>query len=197
MTIDSNNEMLKILQNLDNAQNRQPTVTTEGNVIPGNVTKNAQEMYSILSKLQDATESATKKVIKETKNNPDLSAATFKENNINVNGQYSIDIVKKKVAQGISKKFYNISDATGIIYEDICLFESAMGIIKSLMDSNNKLNGILELDGRYGSYLAEAAMYKVKVKTLKEGHKQDIALAKQSNALSKMSSYKKQIKNLL
>lgn len=196
MTSDSQ-EMLKILQNLENAENRKPTVTPEGTTIPANVSNDAQEMYNILNKLQNATEEATKKVIKETKTDPKLSAATFKEDNINVNGQYNIDIVKKSVAQGISKKFYNISDANGILYEDICLFESAMGIIKSLMEGNSKLNKILDLDGRYGSYLAEAAMYKVKVKTLKEGYKQDIALAKQTSALSKMTSYKKQIKNLL
>ena len=196
MTSDSQ-EMLKILQNLENAENREPKVTPEGNTIPANVSNDAQEMYNILNKLQTATETATKKVIKETKNDPNLSAATFKEDNINVNGQYSIDIVKKSVAQGISKKFYNISDANGILYKDICLFESAMGIIKSLMEGNGKLNKILDLDGRYGSYLAEAAMYKVKVKTLKESYKQDIALAKQTSALSKMTSYKKQIKNLL
>ena len=190
-------EMLKILQNLENAQNREPTINNDGTTIPGNISSDAKEMYNILNKLQNATEDATKKVIKESKVNPELSTATIKENNININGQFSIDIVKKSVAQGISKKFYNISDATGIIHEDICLFESAMGIVKSLMNKDTKLNKILELDGRYGSYLAEAAMYKVKVKTLKEGSKQDIALAKHTSALSKMSAYKKQIKNLL
>lgn len=195
MTPDSQ-EMLKILQNLENANNK-PVPTTEKGTASGNVSANAVEMLNILEKLQDATEKATKEVVKESKNNPELSTATIKENNINVNGQYSIDIVKKSVAQGISKKFYNISDVNGVLYEDICLFESAMGIIKSLMEDNNKLDKILELDSRYGSQLAEAAMYKVKLKTISESYKKDIALAKQTNALSKMKSYKKQIKTII
>ena len=190
-------EMLKILQNLENAQHKEPSVHPDGTTIPGNVSNNATEMYNILSKLQNAAEDATKKVVNESKANPELSAANIKENNININGQYSIDIVKKRVAEGISKKFYNISDTSGVIYQDICLFESAMGIVKSLMNDNTKLNKILDLDGRYGSHLAEAAMYKVKVRSLNEQFKKDIALAKQTSALSKMNAYKKQIKNLL
>lgn len=198
-------EMADILKKLENAQNNadkaQPTQTNMQNdaqVVTGNVRPEAQEMFNILSKLQNATESATKKVVSEAKHTPELSTANIKDDSINVNGKYNIVIETKQVISGVTKKFYSITESDGtVLYADICLFESAMGIVKGLMFNGKNVHKIVELDGRYGSYLNEAAMYKKKVQTLKESHKKDIALAKQSNALSKMGSFKKQIKALI
>ena len=205
MSTPESKEMLEILKKLQNTQNNAQQVTNAQNNVHESaqhvsVSPDAQEMYNILYKLEKATTTATKKVVNETVKSPELSTATLHENTISINGQYNIEIVEHTVIKGVKKKFYNIKNSAGdMIYNDIALFESAMGIVKGLMFGNDKhrVEKIVDLDERYSSYLTEAAMYKQKAATLKESYKQDVALAKQGSAVTKMNQIKKQIKTLL
>jgi hypothetical protein len=98
----------------------------------------------------------------------------------------------------MTKTFYNIKEGDEIIYNQIALFETAMGIVKGLLfEKDSKVERLLDLDNRYSSALAEAATFKMKAKTLTESSKIDIAMAKQGSALQKMKSIKNQIKSSL
>lgn len=170
-------------------------------IIPSNVSSNAKEMYNILHKLEEATKKAADKVISEAENDTSVLAAvaTKENNNISINGDYNIELVQKYVIDGVKKKYYNIKDSEGnVLYEDIALFESAMGIVKNLMfEKSHKVDEIAKLDERYASYLTEAAIYKQRSQTAKDVYRVDVAVAKQGNAVQKMGSIKKQIKTLL
>jgi hypothetical protein len=166
--------------------------------VPPSVSKNAAEMFNILSKLDEATKKATRQVLQETKSNPELSTSTYKNNTISVNGEYNIVMEKKQVVPGVRKTFYNILDHNHqAMYQDIALFESAMLIVKGLMTNKVDPEKIAQLDERYGSYLAEAAIYKQKVNTLTESYRVDLASAKHSVALDKMKQIKSQIKRFV
>jgi len=182
--------------NVVNESNTQPSASS------ANVSTNAREMYDILAKLEKATSKAAVNILKESEHDTPLIAATAVQTHdtIEIAGKYKIELVEKYVIDTVKKKFYNIKDSTDtLVHEDIALFESAMGIVKHLMFKNNtgKIEKIVRLDERYASYLAEAAMYKFKTITLTEDYKIDVALAKQGNAVSKLTSIKKQIKSLL
>lgn len=168
------------------------------NEVPGNVSADAVEMFNILNKLNQATEAATKRVLEETVDNPELSTATYQNNTISVNGEYNIQMEKKPVIPGVKKTFYNITDHNNQpLYEDIALFESAMLIVKGLMTNKIDTNKIVSLDERYASYLAEAALYKQKAKTITESHRRDLADTKHGVALDKMKQIKSQIKRFV
>lgn len=201
-TSDDIKGMQDILDKLNAAADTPPQETidntTIANVSSGSVSNDAQEMYTILYKLQEATNRATEKVLTETKANPELSTATFKDNSISVAGKYNIQLAERNVIPGVKKTFYNIVDQhNNALYEDIALFESAMGIIKGLMFNKIDVDKIVTLDERYASHLSEAAMYKHKSRTIKEAYRKDVVIAKQGNAISKMAQIKKQIKTLL
>ena len=195
--------MQEILDKLNAAATAEPQSQTEDRTVvehrpAGNVSDDAKEMYDILYKLQEATTRATKKVLQETEARPELSTATFKDNSITVAVKYNIQLEERNVIPGVKKTFYNIVDQNNeILYEDIALFESAMGIVKGLMFNKLDVDKIVTLDERYSSYLTEAAMYKHKARTIKESYRQDVAVAKQGSAISKMAQIKKQIKTLL
>jgi len=197
--------MQDILNKLANATEQKSTpVVTDKSVAPGNVSSDAKAMYEILQKLDEATTNATKKTIaQEDTESSMLTAVALKENNnITINGNYNVEIVQKYVIDGVKKKYYNVKDAEGnMLYEDVALFESAMGIVKHLMFNKTqqqyKVDQIAKLDERYAGYLTEAAMYKQKSMTLTESYKTDVYIAKQGNAIQKMSNCKKQIKSLL
>jgi hypothetical protein len=73
-----------------------------------------------------------------------------------------------------------------------------MGIVKGLLfDNNSKVDRLLDLDCKYGSALTEAAEHRVRCKSITETNKLDIAMAKQSHAVSKMKDIKNQIKSAL
>lgn len=175
-----------------------PSVAGSTSVPPtANVSANAAEMFNILYKLEEATANATKQKFQESKSDITLSTATMQDNTVSV-GKYNVVLEKKTVVPGVKKTFYKITDSKGAaIYSDIALFESAMGIIKGLLFENSKIDKILDLDAKYSNYLSEAAIYKYKAKTLTEGHRQDVALAKQGNAATKMATIKKQIKAII
>lgn len=202
MSTPESKEMLEILKKLQAAQSSTPrlesTNTSADAPAPASLSPAAVEMYNILQKLESATATATQKVLKETKTNHELSTSTYSNNSISVNNDYKIIMEKKQVVPGVSKTFYNILDnENNLIYEDVVLFESAMLIIKGLLTNKIDPQKIAELDERYGSYLAETAIYKQKAKTLKESHRQDLALAKYSVAVDKMKQIKAQIKRFV
>ena len=166
--------------------------------VPGNVSADAVEMFNILNKLNQATQTATKKVLEESSDNIEFSAATYQDNSISVNGEYNIQMEKKSVIPGVKKTFYHITDHNNqALYEDIALFESAMLIVKGLMTNKIDANKIVSLDERYASYLAEAALYKQKAKTITESHRRDLADTKHGVALDKMKQIKSQIKRFV
>ena len=190
------NDMLNILQKLEEAKNNK-TPSIDGTK-SYSVSKDAAGMLNILEKLEAATTSAAQTIVTESKEDITLSAGAIQNNTVTV-GKYNVVMEKKVVVEGIKKTFYSVTDKKGdVIYGDIALFESAMGIVKGLLfNKDHAINKIVTLDSRYGSHLSEAALYQYKAKTLKEEYKKDVAVAKQSHSISKMTQIKKQIKNLL
>ena len=133
-----------------------------------------------------------------------ILVSIYKENFGKINNDIylhdNVEIVQKYVIDGVKKKYYNVKDAEGnVLYEDVALFESAMGIVKHLMfgKTAHKVDEIAKLDERYAGYLTEAAMYKQKSLMITEDYKVDVFVAKQGNAIQKMANCKKQIKSLL
>lgn len=189
----------------ENHQNKQVTESDNSDSKPvANVSKDAKAMYDILAKLETATKTAATEVAKRAETDTSLITAGAVRNreadSIEIDGNYKIQLVERKVITGVKKKFYNIEDSTGdILYEELALFESAMGIVKNLMfeKGDSKIEKIVQLDERYASYLTEAAMYKHKSMALTESYKTDVYVAKQGNAMHKLQSIKKQIKSLL
>ena len=161
------------------------------------VSKNAQGMLAILQKLDEATTKVTKNIIKESRNDIELAAMNKKGNSVKVNN-YEIVLEKAQVVPGIKKTFYNIKEGNKTLYKQVALFETAMGIVKGLLfDNEGKVQRLLDLDSKYGSALIEAAEHRLRCKTITEGNKLDIAMAKQGHAVSKMRDVKNQIKSAL
>lgn len=188
--------MEDILKKLQNAQDNADHIQEErssGNIV---VAKNSQEMFNILSKLEEATTAASKKVIQESKTDPVLATGSIKENRVTV-GAFNVIMEKQTVIKGVSKTFYHIEEDNERIYSDIALYESAMGIVKGMLFNDKNVSRIVELDSRYSSALQEAAHYKMKSKRLTESFDFDIAQAKQRQASQKMSKLKSLIKSLL
>lgn len=161
---------------------------------------NISAMADIMSKLNSVTEDVTHEIVTESQKNPTLKAAmaTKKtETGVSVS-RYDIVHETKIVSEGLKKRFYHIIDnRTGsTLYEDIGLFESAMGIIKHTLYSRNdtKVNHILELDSSYVGMMVETYGYKKRMSRLNESTTQyDIATAKYSNARAKLGAVKMKI----
>jgi hypothetical protein len=189
--------MQEIMNKLNNAQSgnqSSSTLSKNESRVPGNVSPDAQEMYNILNKLQTATESSAKNLVQEstTYNKTETKNNSFGVGGLNV-------VLNKTSVNGFKKTFYTITENGKTIHSDLALFESAMAIIKNLLDKNdlNRTDKIVDLDNRYSNYLYEAASYKQRAKTLTEGVKQDVFLAKHQVAADKMKSIKSQIKKML
>jgi hypothetical protein len=187
--------MADILKKLENAENRvqqEPTVKEDGTVFNPKVSNDAQEMYNILNKLQNATENTAKTLIKEDTQVETPLTESFGFGGLNV-------VLNKTTVYGYKKTFYNITENGNTLYADIALFESAMAIIKNMLNKNdqNRTARILELDSSYGNYLSEAASYKQRTKNITEGVKKDVYMAKHGVASDKMKSIKKKIKSFL
>lgn len=186
--------MADILEKLQNAEHRvqqEPTVKEDGTVFNPKVSNDAQEMYNILNKLQNATESTAKTLVKESVD-VQSSSESFGVGGLNV-------VLNKTTVYGYKKTFYNITENGKELYSDISLFESAMAIIKNMLNKNdqNRTNKILELDASYGNYLSEAAGYKQRTKTVTESVKKDVYMAKHNVASDRMKAIKTKIKSFL
>lgn len=192
MTVDP--EMMKILQNLQNAEqlHEQKQLDRSKGIV--NVSSDSKEMYDILKRLDDATTNVAETIIKEKDTNPVSAVGIMQDNTITMGG-YSILMEKKNLTSRYRKTFYHIKHGNTILHSDVALFESAMGILKGLVISKiDKTESIIELDNKYASLLLEAAEHKERARKLTESVKQDVALAKQSSAMDKAAIIKKQIK---
>ena len=188
---ESTSKEITATQKLKNEKNK-PSPT-----ILGSVSKNAEGMLKILQKLDETTTKVTKDIIEESRNDIELSAMSKKGNSVKVNN-YEIVLEKAQVVPGIKKTFYNIKEGNKTLYKQIALFETAMGIVKSLLfDNDGKVQRLLDLDSKYGSALVEAAEHRLRCRTITEDNKLDIAMAKQGHAVSKMRDVKNQIKSAL
>ena len=199
-------EMLAILQNLQNAQspaqnttnvhdNAQNVAHDYSKASTGNVSPDAQEMFNILSKL----EAAKTQVVEEIKHSPEpVLTETADANTFGVAG-YNIEIVESRLAGKYKKKFYTVTKGSELVYKELALFESAMGIVKELTHGKDvyKVQQIARLDSQYADYLNEAAVHKQRANTLTESVAADVAAAKHSGAVTKMNDIKRQIKKLL
>ena len=186
------NGMEEILRKLNEAESNAKHIKEErakGNVV---VKSDSQEMYNILSKLEKATETASKTVVKEAQKNPVIATGAIKENTVTM-GNYVVTMEKQSVVKGISKKFYHIDCNGQRLYSNIALFETAMGVLKFLIEDKSP-DKIIELDNMYGGALQEAAHYKMKAKRVTESFDFDLAQAKQQSAVTKMSTIKQKIK---
>ena len=126
------------------------------------------------------------------KTNVDLRVAmteTTKENSVSVQ-QYEIEVVQQQFA-GKRKNFYNIYEHNKLIYQDIALFETAMGVVKNLMQGkSNKVENLLKYDLDYNNALYEVYMYKTKVK---RAVNEDVMIAKLSSAKQRLQEVKLKI----
>ena len=160
------------------------------------VSKDAKGMYDILQRLDEDTTKVAEETVEKTYQDPTMAVATKKGNSVKI-AEYEITMNKEQVVPGINKMFYTIKEDGKVLHEQLALFETAMGIVKGMMHNKpNNIGKLLDLDARYGSQLAEAALYKQKSK-VSEGFKLDLAMAKQGQAVQKMNEAKKQIKSCL
>lgn len=186
--------MEEILRKLNNAQENAEHIKEErakGNTV---VREDAQEMFNILSKLEQATTQASKTVVAEAKTDPVVATGAIREDTVSM-GEYRLTMEKQTVVKGISKKFYHIDCNGERIHENVALFESAMLIMKGLLEDKS-VDKIVELDDMYCGALQEAAHYKAKSKRVTESFDFDLAQAKQQSAVQRMSKLKRQIKSL-
>mgnify|MGYP003653702740 CR=1 FL=1 len=128
-------DMLKILQNLENASNNKtaPVVDATGNSVPTNISQDATEMYNILAKLhkvQDATDSAATNIVTESERLIDNKATE----SVGID-KFNIVLEQHNIS-GYVKTYYTVAENGVRIYENLALFESAMAIIKNAQDED-------------------------------------------------------------
>lgn len=149
------------------------------------------EIVDIINKL-NAIDSTAKRVAEKAEHDIELQMALTQkvtENSISV-GDYTIDIAKVNFA-GTRKQFYTVLECGEVIEKDLGLFESALGIVKSLMlGKYNRVNSISTLDTEYTNSLYEVYMHKNRAR---KGINEDVALAKLSRAQEKLDDAKSKI----
>lgn len=154
--------------------------------------QSTKQMFDILSKL-NSVDKTTRIVAERAEKDIDLKVAInskVTENSVSVQN-YRIDIVLQEFA-GKQKKFYNVVDSNKIIHQELALFETAMGVVKNLMDNkNSKVNELVKYDRDYFNSLYEVYAHNSRIKSGKIN--EDIAVAKLSNAKEKMQHAKNKI----
>lgn len=167
---------------------------------PSAKTSRTNAMADVLRKLQNVTKSAVTTVVTEGMDNPDFNVAvntTRTKSGVSIS-RYDIQTEKKLVQEGLKKTFYRIIDnKTGeLIYEDLGLFESAMGIVKHMLYTHNtqRIERLIELDQEYVGAIMETYSYKQRMRRLNESSVQfDVAAAKYSKSRTKMATTKMKI----
>lgn len=154
--------------------------------------QNTKKMYDILNKL-NSVDSTSKILAERAENDVELEMAiTQKVTDTSVSVQnYRIDIVLQEFA-GKQKRFYNVVDGNKIIYRELGLFETAMGIVKNLMlGKSSRVQELVTHDNSYMDNLYEVYMHNTRIKrgTVNE----DVAVAKLSKAKSKVAEAKSKI----
>jgi len=189
-------EMFDILKKLEDAHQAPEKFKKQNSDSPTGKPE-VDEMYNILSKLQEATTSAASNLVIKEEKVPTLepidleSAVSIKDFKV---------VLEDTVLHGFKKTYYSVMEGNECLYKDIALFETAMGVVKELLKDNcndTKIDRILSFDEKYSSQLTEAAMYKRKMKMVTESTKQDIYSAKHGNATEKMRQIKAQIKKII
>lgn len=154
--------------------------------------QNTKKMYDILNKL-NSVDSTSKILAERAESDVELEMAiTQKVTETSVSVQnYRIDIVLQEFA-GKQKRFYNVVDGNKIIYRELGLFETAMGIVKNLMlGKSSRVQELVTHDNSYMDNLYEVYMHNTRIKrgTVNE----DVAVAKLSKAKSKVAEAKSKI----
>ena len=115
------------------------------------VSKDAQGMYDILQRLDEATTKVAEEAVEEAYDDPMMAVATKKGNSVKI-AEYEITMDKQQVVQEFKKTFYTNEDGE-VLHEQIALFETAMGVVKGLMHGKTgNIKQLLDLDIRYGSF---------------------------------------------
>ena len=154
--------------------------------------QDTKKMYDILNKL-NSVDTTSKIVAERAEKDVELEMAiTQKVTETSVSVQnYRIDIVLQEFA-GKQKRFYNVVDGNKIIYRELGLFETAMGIVKNLMlGKSSRVQELVTHDNSYMDNLYEVYMHNTRIKrgTVNE----DVAVAKLSKAKSKVAEAKSKI----
>ena len=154
--------------------------------------QNTKKMYDILNKL-NSVDTTSKILAERAESDVELEMAiTQKVTETSVSVQhYRIDIVLQEFA-GKQKRFYNVVDGNKIIYRELGLFETAMGIVKNLMlGKSSRVQELVTHDNSYMDNLYEVYMHNTRIKrgTVNE----DVAVAKLSKAKSKVAEAKSKI----
>jgi len=152
-------------------------------------------MHDILNRLQEATGAFSQEIVTESKTKPDLGMAVHAqrtETGVSVS-RYDIRAEKKTVQEGLVKTFYRVIDTrTGTtIHSDLGLFETAMGIVKHTLftQDDHKVQRLIDLDQEYVGAMMETYGYKSRLKRLDESSIQyNVASAKHSNSRTKMQA---------
>lgn len=159
---------------------------------------NATEMAALLKKLEAVTNESTRKLVAESKTNNTIALAlrTHKtENGVRVS-RYEI-VTEKQNIGGIFKNRYSITDITTgrLLYQDLSLFESAMSIVKKLMNNPNNVecDYIAKLDTEYDNLVVESYAYKQRLNHVNDTVRRDVYEAKYSNALRRLKEAKHRI----
>ena len=130
-----------------------------------------QRLYDILNNVDKTSTELNERA----EHNVDLRVAMTQKvdkNSVSVQ-QFKIDVVTHEFA-GRNKNFYNIYEHGKLIYEDVALFESAMGIVKNLMiGKTEKVNSINKADIAYNNALYEVNKIKSKAKKIATLQKYD------------------------
>lgn len=198
------NAMADILAKLGNTSNSTPTQTpTEKKTYsdPTSMAAQTDAMADILRKLESSTQSAAETIVTESKRNPDLGFAVNASREVSGAvsvARYEIVPEKKTVSESFNKTFYSVVDnKTGqVLYNDLGLFESAMGIVKHMAftGKQSKIDRLVELDTAYVGHMVETYGYKKKMSRLNESSVQyDVTSAKYSNSKEKMAGAKLRI----
>ena len=154
--------------------------------------QDTKEMFNILSKL-DKVDKTTRIVAENAQKDVELKMAItqkINENSVSVQN-YRVDIILQPFA-GRQKKFYNVVEGDRILYRELALFETAMGIIKSLMTGKaSKVQELASYDEIYANNLYEVYMHNSRIK--KGTINEDVAVAKSDRAKQKMYEAKNKI----
>lgn len=154
--------------------------------------QDTKEMFNILSKL-DKVDKTTRIVAENAQKDVELKMAItqkINENSVSVQN-YRVDIILQPFA-GRQKKFYNVVEGDRILHRELALFETAMGIIKSLMTGKtSKVQELASYDEIYANNLYEVYMHNSRIK--KGSINEDVAVAKSDRAKQKMYEAKNKI----
>lgn len=167
---------------------------------PTSMAAQTDAMADVLRKFKTATSDSVTDLVNESRHDQELDMAintTRTHNGVTVS-KFDIVTERKDMGNGLAKTFYNVidNDTGEKVYSNLALFESAMGLVKHELYTNNyqKIQRLVSLDQEYVGLVLELLSYKQKLKTLTEDTvKFDVTSAKYSNVKEKLKIAKKKI----